>query len=107
MKNVVRLFASVGVALLATAAIASAASDKPLKTSPVSGIIEEITFENTGALDRALVLGWIDTRPGDFLTRERAERIPARLKALATPRTFTYKAGSKPGQVILAIGAGC
>jgi|CXWL01.1.fsa_nt_gi outer membrane protein assembly factor BamA len=106
MKNIVRLFASAGLALLMTTAVA-AAPGEALKTIPQNGIIEKITFENTGALDQALVLGWIDTRPGDFLTRERVERIPARLKTLGTPRTFTYKAGSKPGQVILAIGAGC
>lgn len=106
MKNVVRLLASAGLALLMTTAVA-AAPDKPLSTIPVNGIIEKITFENTGVLDQALVLGWIDTRPGDFLTSERAERIPARLKTLGTPRTFTVKEGSKPGQVILAIGAGC
>ena len=70
MKNVVRLFASLGLALLMTTAVA-AAPDKPLKTTSVNGIIENITFENTGVLDQALVLGWIDTRPGDFLTRER------------------------------------
>lgn len=106
MKNVVRLCASASLALLMTVTVA-AAPGKALKTIPVNGIIEKITFENTGALDQALVLGWIDTRPGDFLTRERAERIPARLKTLATPRTFTYKAGSTPGRVILSIGAGC
>lgn len=120
MKNAVRFSACAGLALMMTTAVL-AAPDKPLKAIPFRvaaegaavkaipyyAVVERITFENVELLDQALVLGWIDTRPGDILTPERIERIPARLRTLASPRSFTYKAGSKPGQVILSIGAGC
>ena len=107
MKTVVRLLASASLALLMTTAAASAAPEKAIVTTPVNAILEKITFENAGLLDQTLVLGWIDTRPGDFLTPQRLARIEARLKTLGNPRTFSYKSGSKPGQVVLSIGAGC
>ncbi len=95
------------LALVLTTGSATAAPDKTLKTIPLFAMVEKITFDNVGIVDQTLILGLIDTRPGDFLTSERIALIPARLRAFATPHTFTYKSGSKPGQVVLSISSGC
>ncbi len=103
MKNLVRPFVLMSVALFVATGSAAAAPDKPLKTIPVDAVIEKISFEGVGLLDQALILGRIDIQPGDTLTIERVERIPARLKTLVKPHAFAYKAGSKPGRVVLSI----
>lgn len=103
MNNAARLFGSLSLALVLTAGTAMAASNQPLKRVPVDAVIEKVDFEEVQLLDQALILGRIGIRPGDTLTTERVAQIPARLRTLAKPPAFGYKAGSKPGFVILSI----
>ncbi len=110
MKSTLGQLSLVSFALaLSTGSATAAPAKKAAIRIPIDSVIEKVSFEKASLLDQALVLGRINVEPGEVLTQERAQQIARSFRLLAPQHGFSYKAGSKPGLVVLLISAatGC
>ena len=109
MRSLERVLFAVVAAfgLLATPALAGVAAPKPSQAVPTGSVIEKVVFEGVLPFEQGLVLDRIGVKPGDVLTSRTIERMGRQLLTLRVPRSFSYQAGTKPGHIVLSIGAGC
>jgi hypothetical protein len=89
------------------------AAKTPVAADPT---IEAIVFDGVSMAEHATVLERIGVHVGDVLTVEARHRIGRRLNVVGDIRsfsltdgglTFSDRAGSRPGRVVLVIAAGC
>jgi len=94
-------------ARLSIPALADAAAPKPSVGTPTGAVVEKVVFEGVLPFEQGLVLDRIGVKPGDVLTSSKIERIARQLLTLRVPHSPSYQEGTKPGRVVLSIGAGC
>ncbi|MEO8361353.1 MAG: hypothetical protein ABI672_15075 [Vicinamibacteria bacterium] len=106
-----RTFAAslLSLAVLLPGPSAVAAEKQRTAPSPMNSVVEKISFENVSPLNQWIVLSKVggELEPGRMMTPEAARTLARRLKDLPAGHTFSYKAGSRPGRIVLAISATC
>jgi outer membrane protein assembly factor BamA len=108
-----RLIAPVSLVVLLAAPSSAAVSKSRVAGDPV---IEAVVFDGVSMAEHGAILERIGVRVGDVLTFEARQRIGRRLNVVGDARAFSFanqgltfsdRAGSRSGKVILVISAGC
>jgi len=101
------LFAVIVLGALAMPTLAADAAPKASPQVPAGSVIEKVVFDGVLSFEQGIVLDRIGIKPGDVLTSGAIERLSRQLLTLRVPRSFSYQEGTKPGHIVLSIGAGC
>ena len=108
MRSLKRVLSAImaPLALLTIPGLAIAAP-KPSLRAPTGAVIERVVFDGVLPFEQGIVLDRIGVKPGDILTSSKIQRIARQLQTLRAPHGVSYQEGTKPGRIVLSIGAGC